>query len=83
MTDDISLDEYRAIKFQRGLLKPEKSWATYQYLYGSGGDPANHVRLPSEINCKGCVYSRPGKAGQFCSKGRVHGVKCRDFKGRK
>lgn len=76
MTDAIDLLVIHSVG---GRLNPEESRARPMHEYG---DPARHVRFESE-KCGSCAYSRPGKAGQFCSKGREHGTKCRDFKGKK
>jgi len=75
------LAEQLEIRLAGARLNPERSNALPSHQYG---DPAKFVKLRCEENCGACVYSRPGKAGQFCSKGREYGKRCEVFKkGRK
>jgi hypothetical protein len=76
MSSDIDL---LALHFVGGRIAPEESRARPMREYG---DPARYVKFEGE-KCGSCVYSRPGKAGQFCSKGKKHGTKCREYKGKK
>jgi hypothetical protein len=65
------------INFAGARLNPEKSHAYPQNFYG---DPAKVVKLQSETNCNTCLYSRTGKAGLFCSKGRDYGKRCEFYR---
>jgi hypothetical protein len=75
MTEGVDLLE---IHFAGARQKPQETRALPAQMYG---DPANIVRFESE-KCRGCVYSRPGKTGEFCSKGKRHGTRCAEYKGR-
>lgn len=57
-------------------LAPEESRALPQHYYG---DPIKIVKFESE-KCSNCVYSRPGKNGQFCSRGKQYGARCEQYK---
>lgn len=74
--DDVDL---LAIGLAGARLQPEKSNALPAKQYG---DPAKFVKLRSEENCSPCIYSRPGKMGEFCGKGKEYGKRCLMFKER-
>ncbi|MBV8666715.1 MAG: hypothetical protein JO269_09545 [Burkholderiaceae bacterium] len=58
-------------------LKPEPSRALPSNHYG---DPSKVVKLQSEAACGRCLYSRPGKRGEFCGKGKDYGKRCEFFR---
>lgn len=75
MAEDIDMLELRAIRIGK---EPSKAHPASYYR-----NPANTIRLEAEKNCAGCVYSMPGKSGEFCARGKKYGIRCDLFKGEK
>jgi len=74
MSDKVDLLE---IHLAGARLNPEPSKACPQEFYG---DPARHVKLQAESKCGECLYSRTGKAGNFCGRLQPYGRRCEFFR---
>ena len=71
------LSEQLEIRLAGARLNPQPSNALPQNYYG---DPSKVVKLRCEESCGPCVYSRQGKAGHFCGRGKEYGTRCNIFK---
>ncbi|HXA48559.1 MAG TPA: hypothetical protein VNW52_13070 [Burkholderiaceae bacterium] len=65
---DIDLLHLHAIRIGK-----EASHAQPQHAYA---DQGRVVCLQKETRCGTCLYSRAGKAGANCSKGKKYGMRC-------